>query len=169
MIGKLCLPKEARYTASYVSWQQPFCCYCFEGVEVVDGGCSSARSCWCCTCWLRPSACHPHPLLLDAFEHADLLILLLYNHRPYLCASISLHPLHHSVTWDMHFTTCVPIHNLSVPKLTSIFSVSLGTGAAVVASATQKLCCDIQGKPHRFLHRPSIGPDRPHLNLIWRV
>jgi len=35
---------------------------------------------------------------------------------------------------------------------------SLGTGAAVVASATQKLCCDAQGKPHRFLLRPSIGP-----------
>ena len=28
----------------------------------------------------------------------------------------------------------------------------------MVASATQTLCCDIQEKSHRFLHRPSIGP-----------
>ena len=34
----------------------------------------------------------------------------------------------------------------------------------MVVSATQKLCYDTQGNPHRFLHRPSNGPTQIQLD-----
>jgi len=51
-----------------------------------------------------------------------------------------------------------PVNPQKLSTLPGIFHVSLGTGAAVVASATQKLWYETQGKPHSFLHRPSFGP-----------